>query len=576
MHSAVELRITKVTPSCCSAHLLPFGDSWVLRLSAHRGNVAHSPENTRAALISAFTAGADVLEIDMQQTADGEIVALAPDALPRMAGLNGSVAGMTLAELRTTDFGARFSVRGASATPAAARRGVPLARVETLGGLLDVLPADATLLLNVHTANAGAEKFARALVDLLERRNAMSRVLIASASIPFLQLAEAAGMDHGAVVAVVESAGPSAADGARWRSLGPEGLALPLRSVLDTTGEPTAAALRLRENAGDTFQEAVWLRLGSEPLTADLVRKLGQLDLVYAVSVDSVVHAAATVRRWRDLEKRSFAGETEEPGRISFGYAKANPHAHVHQRDGVHIEIAPYDNKPPIYEAPGPDPMTNAIRELREASWTAVREWPFYSGGGFGTVFPIDGDFVAEVDFSMEVTSQATMCEMAVTNIEPARHHPGWITDPDGKRRPNVPRSFRDRSSLFDPHGAPPFVGVEHDEDDGYRINYNLGHDYDANVYGRPYGNGTTKRGRFRLERRGSFFAAYYRDTENPDWVCCGVAQNQSMNQRVFLRCAGKRWRQEKVPPDPADPYHVPPANHFVFSNFLVRLPLAS
>ena len=51
---------------------------------------------------------------------------------------------------------------------------------------------------------------------------------------------------------------------------------------------------------------------------------------------------------------------------------------------------------------------------------------------------------------------------------------------------PAPPTSFREKDSFFDPHGAPPFVGVEHDEDDGYRINWNLGSEYDNNQYGKP------------------------------------------------------------------------------------------
>jgi hypothetical protein len=38
----------------------------------------------------------------------------------------------------------------------------------------------------------------------------------------------------------------------------------------------------------------------------------------------------------------------------------------------------------------------------------------------------------------------------------------------------NPPASFRDKHTFYDPHGAPPYVGVEHDaEDDGWRINWN-------------------------------------------------------------------------------------------------------
>jgi hypothetical protein len=47
------------------------------------------------------------------------------------------------------------------------------------------------------------------------------------------------------------------------------------------------------------------------------------------------------------------------------------------------------------------------------------------------------------------------------------------------------------------------------------------------------------------------------------DWVCCGVARNYSLNPVVYLRCVGKRWRQESE----ADPTQFEPVipNHFTF-----------
>jgi hypothetical protein len=216
--------------------------------------------------------------------------------------------------------------------------------------------------------------------------------------------------------------------------------------------------------------------------------------------------------------------------------------------------------------------VQNQLNALEESMWAAQMDWPFYSGGGFGTNFGIDGDFAAEVDYSSTVTSQATMLEMACVNVDPSKHMPGFREE-NGKQVPNTPESFRDKGSFFNPHGAPPFVGVEHDEDDGYRINWNLGSEYDNNQYGRPHGDGNTKVGRFRLERRGAYFAGYYRDEQNPDWVCVGTCRNDTLNQRVFIRCAGKRWRQEDVTPGAANPYFPVVENHFIFKNFVVVNP---
>ena len=146
------------------------------------------------------------------------------------------------------------------------------------------------------------------------------------------------------------------------------------------------------------------------------------------------------------------------------------------------------------------------------------------------------------MEYTVKDVGQATTLEMAVVNVDPGAH------------MGHLPQTFRDKDSFYDPHGAPPFVGVEHDEDDGFRINWNLGGEYDNNQYGRPVGDGHTPRGaRLRLDRRGPYFAAYYRDAVDgtgaplgPNaWVCVGVARNDSLNPVVYLRCVGKRWRQE-------------------------------
>jgi hypothetical protein len=38
------------------------------------------------------------------------------------------------------------------------------------------------------------------------------------------------------------------------------------------------------------------------------------------------------------------------------------------------------------------------------------------------------------------------------------------------------------------------------------------------------------------------FAACYRNEVDAPDWVCVGVARNDSLNSIVCLRCAGKRW----------------------------------
>ena len=71
------------------------------KIIAHRGYVAGNVENTISGLVSAANAGADLIEIDIQQTVDGEFVVFHDRTLRRLAGKNGVIANMPLSELKT-------------------------------------------------------------------------------------------------------------------------------------------------------------------------------------------------------------------------------------------------------------------------------------------------------------------------------------------------------------------------------------------------------------------------------------------------------------------------------------------
>ncbi len=80
-----------------------------IAITAHRAGSTHAPENTLAALERAVAAGADVVEIDVQETADGEVVLLHDTDLRRVAGVARFVWQMRLAELRGLDVGSWFA-----------------------------------------------------------------------------------------------------------------------------------------------------------------------------------------------------------------------------------------------------------------------------------------------------------------------------------------------------------------------------------------------------------------------------------------------------------------------------------
>ncbi len=76
---------------------------------AHRGASGMAPENTMAAIQAAIESGADWVEIDVQEAADGAIVVIHDSDLKKIAGNAMKVADSTLAELQQVDIGSWFS-----------------------------------------------------------------------------------------------------------------------------------------------------------------------------------------------------------------------------------------------------------------------------------------------------------------------------------------------------------------------------------------------------------------------------------------------------------------------------------
>lgn len=84
------------------------------QVMAHRGASFSAPENTLAALRQAIEDGADWVEIDVQETADGEVVVVHDSDLMKLAGNPMKIWDATLANLETIDIGSWFAAKYAS------------------------------------------------------------------------------------------------------------------------------------------------------------------------------------------------------------------------------------------------------------------------------------------------------------------------------------------------------------------------------------------------------------------------------------------------------------------------------
>jgi glycerophosphoryl diester phosphodiesterase len=550
-----------------------------MKIAAHRGNQLHAPENSVLSMISAYTSGASVLEFDVQLTKDNELVISHDGAINRLTGETGSdifIKDLTLNELRwgNHDFSETFNpnkVNGFKYFHTKKR-----CQIERLQDLMDQLPADIEKLIELKHDSSPTEEMRKTFVTLFAaviiERGLQHKVVVYSKDKLSLRLLK--GQIPNIRTAVFDWELSTANQLQLLIDEKADGLVTDLNSVLDNETTLTGFGKDLQKVYTDNnLSVGAILYPFRKPgvVTEKEVTTLRSFNFVWSVSTDSMIgtytngkstaFSAWLYPQYDWLPLSSFAGIKVDRDWFAFGYAKSNKYCFISQQDGVHIELKKYDGFLPRPE--DPDPVANRLNKLELRVMYAEKNWPFYSGGGVGVIKPIEGDFIATVDYEMiNPMSQAQTLEMAVTNVDPAAH------------RDKPPVSFRDIDAFYDPHGCPPYVGVEHDENDGYRINWNLGSDYDNNQYGSPVGDGNTPRaGTLRLERRGNYFSAYYKNSvDAPYWICVGGVKNATLNDRIFLRCVAKRWLQEKVD-DPSAYYDVE-ANTFSFKNLQITKPI--
>jgi len=75
---------------------------------AHRGASKFAPENTLPAFERAIELGADLIEMDVRQTRDGELILMHDETVDRTTDGSGAVEQLTLAQIRALDAGSWF------------------------------------------------------------------------------------------------------------------------------------------------------------------------------------------------------------------------------------------------------------------------------------------------------------------------------------------------------------------------------------------------------------------------------------------------------------------------------------
>jgi glycerophosphoryl diester phosphodiesterase len=136
-------------------------------ISAHRGASSLAPENTLAALDAAWRAGADLAEIDVQLTLDGQVVLMHDRRVDRTTNGSGLLKDHTLADLRRLDAGSWFDPRFAGE------------RVPTLAEVLEWSRGRLGLLVEIKNYPYREMPLVARTLELVEAHRAEAFVVLA-------------------------------------------------------------------------------------------------------------------------------------------------------------------------------------------------------------------------------------------------------------------------------------------------------------------------------------------------------------------------------------------------------------
>ncbi|ASN04132.1 glycerophosphodiester phosphodiesterase [Virgibacillus necropolis] len=136
---------------------------------AHRGSLTEAPENTLPAMEKAIEHNVKAIELDVQLTKDNRLIVVHDHNLTRYnKKTSGFIKDYTLETIKKIDVGSSFSRR---------YRGITLA---TLEEVLEMLPEDILLNIEIKNKPVAYEGIEDILIDCLHQYNRLDNVLISS------------------------------------------------------------------------------------------------------------------------------------------------------------------------------------------------------------------------------------------------------------------------------------------------------------------------------------------------------------------------------------------------------------
>ncbi len=143
-------------------------------VTAHRGAAGDAPENTLASIRASLDQGTDWVEIDVQETADGEVVVIHDSDFMKIAGNPMKIWDARAADLEDLDVGSWFDVAYSGE------------RIPALRDVLELVKDRATLTIELKYYGHD-EQLEQRVVDLVEAAGMADQVAIISLKYPGLQ-----------------------------------------------------------------------------------------------------------------------------------------------------------------------------------------------------------------------------------------------------------------------------------------------------------------------------------------------------------------------------------------------------
>ena len=135
---------------------------------AHRGDLAHAPENTLPSFSQAIQKGADGVELDVKLTADGHVIVIHDTTVDRTTNGHGKVASCTLDAIRKLDAGSWFDTKFSNT------------KIPLLEEVFETVGKDKLINIELTNYNTPKDGLTQKVCELIKKHNNQKQILFSS------------------------------------------------------------------------------------------------------------------------------------------------------------------------------------------------------------------------------------------------------------------------------------------------------------------------------------------------------------------------------------------------------------